>query len=115
MGLFAKKVMFSDVTGEVTLDGQPIKGVEVIQFYQWAWNDKKVEYKTITDDQGMFSFPARKIFGGLANILPHEPVISQRITIKYNDKDYVLWQHSKHNYEMNGELKGNKLILELKL
>jgi hypothetical protein len=115
MGLFAKKVMFSEVTGTVTLDGQPVKGAEIIQIYQWAWDEKKEEAQTTTDAQGMFKFPLREKGGIISNVMPHEPVIFQQILIKCQGKEYVAWQHSKHNYELDGELKGKKLALRCEL
>ena len=115
MALFAKKVMFSEVTGVVTLNGQPVKGAEIDQVYQWAWDDKKEEAKATTDAQGMFKFPLREKSGIVSSVMPHEPVIFQQIVIKYQGKDYVAWQHSKHNYDLDGELKGKKLVLRCEL
>jgi hypothetical protein len=115
MGLFSKKVMFSEVTGTVTLENQPITGAEVIQIYQWAWDEKKEEAHTSTDAQGIFKFPLREKGGMMSNVLPHEPVIFQQIVIKYQGKEYVAWQHTKHNYVQDGELKGKKLALRCEL
>jgi len=115
MSLFAKKVMFSEVTGFVTLNGEPVKGAEIDQVYQWSWDEKKEEAQTTTDDQGVFTFPLCEKSGVISSIMPHEPVIFQQITIKYQGKNYVAWQHSKHNYDLYGELKGKKLVLRCEL
>lgn len=111
MSIFSKNVMFSEVIGTVTLNGAPVKGAEIERSYQWAWDDKKETDKTVTNEKGSFSFPQKDKSGGVSGFIPHEPVISQKIIIRYQGQEYTAWQHTKHNYDKNGELKGRKLLL----
>jgi len=53
--------------------------------------------------------------GGTSKFLPHEPVIFQKITIQYKAHKYIAWQHTKHNYDDLGELKGKRLIMNCEL
>ncbi len=53
--------------------------------------------------------------GGASKFLPHEPVIFQKITIQYKGHKYIAWQHTKHNYDDLGELKGKRLIMNCEL
>lgn len=111
MSIFSKNVMFSEVVGKVTLNGIPIKGAEIVRYYRWSWDDKKEEDKTFTDETGIFKLPQQDKGGGISSIIPHEPVIFQQITINYKGENYIAWQHTKHNYDKNGELKGKSLSL----
>lgn len=99
------KVMFSAVTGQVLQNGKPLAGVKVVRQYTWAWNDKKVVEEVVTDAAGSFSFKQASQSSLLTSIVPHEPVIYQTIHIFHNDKKYVGWRHTKHNYDSEGELR----------
>jgi hypothetical protein len=115
MSIFGKNVMFSEVSGTVTLNNVPVKHAEIERYYRWSWDDKKETDKTVTDEKGLFKLPLREKSGGVSSIIPHEPVVFQQITIKYNGNEYIAWQHTKHNYDKNGELKGKSLVLVCEL
>lgn len=115
MSIFGKNVLFSDVKGQVVLNGKPVSGAEVERSYEWAWNHSKGTEKTQTDQNGRFVFASITQSGGLSGLLPHEPVVFQEITIRHNGQEYVAWQYTKHNYENNGELKGKPLDLYCEL
>lgn len=103
--------LFSEVNGIVLLDGKPVQGVEVDQEYSWHWGDKKDRKVTTTDAQGRFHFPLITGKSFTAGLLPHEPVIDQRMRLYYQGKEYQGWFHSKHNYDDLGELNGRPLNL----
>ncbi len=111
MSIFSKHVMFSEVIGTVTLNGAPIKGVEIERYYRWSWDGKKEVDQAITDNNGKFLLKLKEKSPGASGLIPHEPVIFQQISIKYNGENYIAWQHTKHNYDKNGELKGSPLLL----
>lgn len=115
MSIFSKNVMFSEVIGTVTLNGVPVKGAEIERYYRWSWDDKKETDQTVTDDKGNFTLQLKEKSPGVSGLIPHEPVIFQQISIKYNGEEYVAWQSTKHNYDKNGELKGAPLLLKCEL
>lgn len=107
--------LFSAVEGTVLLNGLPVEGVEVEQDYLWHWKDEKGLNKTSTDSQGYFRFPAITGRSLTAGFMPHEPVITQNIRLRYQGKEYEGWYHSKRDYENLGELDGRPIRLKCDL
>lgn len=103
--------LFSEVQGTVLLDGQPVQGVDVEQEYFWHWGDVTRTRTVTTDAQGRFHFPEVTGRSWTAGLLPHEPVINQRITLRYQGQQHKGWLHSKHNYDRFGEPPGRVLTL----
>jgi hypothetical protein len=111
MGFFGSNVLFSAVQGQVTLNGQPVSGAEVVRHYRWAWNKSEGNETVRTDAHGHFAFGAEKKSGGMSGLLPHEPVIFQEIVIRHDGREYIAWQYTKHNYDDRGELRGKAIDL----
>jgi hypothetical protein len=42
-------------------------------------------------------------------------VVLQKITIRYEGRDYTAWRHTKNSYEPDSELDGKPLDLECEL
>lgn len=100
--------LFSDVQGVVVLGGKPVPGVEVEQDYHWRWGNVKRTTTVTTDAQGRFQFP-EATGRSFTAFLPHEPVIVQRITLRYQGKEHTGWFMAKHNYDRLGEVPGRPL------
>lgn len=115
MSFFDNYVMFSEVIGKISLNNVPVKNAQIERYYRWAWDDKKETDTAVTDENGKFRLPQLEKGSGLSRLLPHEPVIVQQIIIRHNGNEYVAWQHTKHNYDKNGELKGKPLLLHCDL
>ncbi|WP_369941003.1 DUF6795 domain-containing protein [Xanthomonas medicagonis] len=107
--------LFSEVEGTVLLDGKPVQGVEIEQAYHWHWKDRQGTKNAKTDMLGRFHLPAVTDTSLTASLMPHEPVIGQRITLRYQGREHKGWVFTKHNYEASGEVKGRplKFICEL--
>jgi hypothetical protein len=100
--------LFSEVNAVLTLQGKPVAGAEIVRTANQL-DSKVYTDKTTTNAQGRFHFAARYIFS-LSNFIPAEPMISQRVTIHYQGREYLGWRYSKHNYGHNGELDHDKPI-----
>ncbi|MCS4236228.1 DUF4198 domain-containing protein [Stenotrophomonas sp. BIGb0135] len=112
MAFFSKTLyLFSEVHGTVLLNGQPVPGVEVAQDYHWHWGEQKRTTTVTTDAQGRFHFAEVTGTSWTANLLPHQPVIMQTITLRYLGKEYSGWSHGKDNYDRLGEVAGRPLQL----
>ncbi len=109
------KVMFSEVRGVVLMNGAPVAGAKVSREYTWAWDNKKVREEAQSDAAGKFSFARASKSSFMSGLMPHEPVISQLITISFEGKDYIAWDFRKHNYDDKGELKGKPINLSCEL
>ncbi|XXF08715.1 hypothetical protein J3Q00_22500 [Pseudomonas sp. D2-3] len=107
--------LFSEVEGTVLLDGKPAQGVEIEQEYHWHWKNEHRKNSVKSDAQGRFHFPAVTAKSLTAGFMPHEPVIGQRLTLRYQGKDHKGWVFTKHNYDNLGEVKNRplKFICEL--
>lgn len=103
--------LFSEVQGVVLDKGKPVQDAEVERIYNWGWKDVTKQEKTTTDQEGRFHFNPVVESTFFGSILPHEPVITQKILIRYQGIDYKAWMFTKHNYEENGELNGRPIHL----
>lgn len=111
MGLL---VLFSPVNAIVTMNSAPVVGAKVLRTYQWRWGDKKYSDDTVTDARGAFHFDKLTGFS-LTAWLPHEPVISQTIIVHYKDVVHKVWDCSKRDYALNGELDGREIKVTFQL
>jgi len=115
MALFDKKCLFSEVNGAVFAGGVPVAGAEVEQFYKWENSNKSSEKSIETDSNGRFRFDAILDNSVFTTILPSNPVIQQKIFIRYDGKEYEAYLFMKKNYDINGELDGKPLDLVCEL
>lgn len=99
---FAKICLFSEVDGVVTLNGKPLPGAEVVRTSEIGKDSVHTD-RTFTDNQGRYFFPAR-FSHSLRKISPIEPLILQKIVIRFEAAEYVGWKTDKRNYDVNGEL-----------
>ena len=106
-----KVCTFSQITGHITYNGQPVKNALIKRSADWK---SKIEDQTITDDSGSFQLPL------MSEISPskfsiEEMVITQKLTVEYENKDYTIWLNTKMNADINSELGGAKLNLTCEL
>jgi hypothetical protein len=95
-----KRTIFSPVRGQILLAGKPVAQLEVVQRYQWlSVDDGEVRIKT--DANGRFAFPevsVRKLRQ------PKEVFIVQELDVMHQGAKVTLWNHTKQNMTLNGEL-----------
>jgi len=116
MGLFDPLVLFSEVHGAVLKDGNPVAGAEVVQKVVWSDNADEIPLQhAVTDPKGAFQFPVITRRSVLLQLLPHQPVMVQKIVIRYGGAEYEAWRHTKEDYELNSELDGRPLSLVCEL
>ena len=96
-----KIVVFSEVSGVVTLDGSPVEGAEVVRVADHE-EDKVYTDRTITDNNGKFYFKEISVFSMRPLMLG--TIIRQKIIIKYKEMEYLAWKTIKHNNHNYGEL-----------
>lgn len=114
---FGKVSLFSEVEGVVLHNGQPVTGASVERSYRWHWGDKQGTDNTTSDSDGTFKFPEITERSFTASIVPHEPVIEQKIMITVDGNSFKGWVYAKHNYDAQGELGGKpmRLVCEISL
>ncbi len=111
----SKMYLFSEVKGIVVNKGVPIEGAIVEQEFRWAWKDEVGMEQTKTDAEGKFSFPAVVRSSFFGSLLPHEPMVTQTILIKFDGNVYKAWMFDKGDYKENGELNGKAISLYCEL
>lgn len=113
MSLFdaGKTCVFSNVSAQLTMNGEPLKNVKVIR--RWEWSELK-EDSTTTDDNGHFEFPA--VFEkSVSRLLPVELVIAQGLYVVVNGEEKKFWSNSKREPEENAEFQGKPIALACEL
>ncbi|GGO66675.1 DUF6795 domain-containing protein [Bowmanella pacifica] len=103
MGLFSKS-MFTEVEGVVLLNGEPVEGAEVISSYDWSAKDEKKSKTVTTDKNGRFFFEEWKSQSILSLVFPMQPVISQKIIIRFKGEEYTAWRNIKNTYGTGDEV-----------
>ncbi|MCH8499854.1 MAG: DUF4198 domain-containing protein [Marinobacter sp.] len=111
MADIGKVCVFSEVTGVIRLQGQPVEGATVVRTHDYR---KAVSDQATTDADGAFAFPAA-FERAWTSILPIELVIAQRLTVSYQGQDYLIWSNTKRSKAENTELGGLPLTLTCEL
>lgn len=102
-----KTCVFSKVSAQLTLNGEPLANVPVIR--RWEWH-KEHEDRTTTNASGYFLFPA--VFElSLTRFLPMELVIGQGLYVVVDGEERQFWSNAKRHPEENSELRGRQMIL----
>jgi hypothetical protein len=106
-----KTCVFSHVTAQLTLDGEPLKNVTVIR--RWEWNELR-EDRTQTDERGYFELPP--VFeSSISRFLPVEIVIAQALFVVVEGEEQRFWSNSKRTAGENDEFQGRPISLVCEL
>jgi hypothetical protein len=109
---FGKICLFSEVNGQVLLNGKPVKDAFITQIYYW--DHKPISKTSKVDEQGRFHLePVFK--RSMSKYMPVEASILQEIIIKSEGVEYQGWRSVKRNFDENGELDGKDLNLVCEL
>jgi len=100
-----KLCLFSPVKGIVVHKGQPVVGAVIERTCEWNWEKYAPRTdQTITDEKGEFSLPGIYSWRGQVQLVPHQPVIHQSVTIRHDEKTYGAWHYTKMEYGEYKEL-----------
>ena len=106
-----KVCLFSRISGVITLDGKPIANARLVRTVNKE--SDKVDEAT-TDEKGYFEMPA--VFERtVTKFLPQEFVVSQKIVVHYQEKEYEIWSGIKRDKEENVESRGKPLVVTCEL
>lgn len=104
MSFFSEKksvVIASPLEGVITYRGQPASGARVEQLLRWK--DEEGEARTVeTDESGHFLLPVREDEVKIPSLSRF--VIHQRITVRFQGEETVIWSLGTAHRELYGEL-----------
>ncbi|MFT3784266.1 MAG: hypothetical protein QM790_19840 [Nibricoccus sp.] len=100
-----KLCLFSPVKGTVVHKGRPVVGAVIERTCKWNWkNYEPTTDQTKTDKNGEFSLPGIYSWMIHAQLVPHQPVIHQKITVKCDGNEFSAWAYMKMEYGLYKEL-----------
>lgn len=115
MSFFGQKqtvVVASPLEGIITHQGQPAAGAQVEQFLRWK--DEEGETRTVeTNESGHFKLPAREDEVKISSLSSF--VIHQKITVRFQGEETVIWSLGTAHRDLYGELGKNPEDLHCEL
>ncbi|MBU3069853.1 carboxypeptidase-like regulatory domain-containing protein [Aestuariicella sp. G3-2] len=104
--------VFSEVSGYLTFNGEPLKGATVTRVSEWQ---KENTESTVSDENGHFHFDALHQASASKLIPFTEFVASQSISVGVDGESYEIWSNTKRDGDENSELGGKNLKLKCEI
>ena len=105
-------VLFSEMKGYITLNGEPVKNAKIERLIKWKDDVGEKDYFT-TGEDGSFYLPTVTIKAKLPKF--REFVIYQEIHVEYEGNKYPVWAKSKREKTEFSELDGMPLNFRCEL
>ena len=105
-------VVSSPLEGKITFKGEPAAGAKVLRTLKWK-DDKGVTDSVMTDADGNFNFPIVKDVVTIGKMTQF--VMSQKISVYYNQEETVIWVIGKGDKSLYGELGGKPVNFRCEL
>ena len=115
MPIGEKLYLMSEISGTITLNGQPAAGAKLKRIVSKAYSRSKLTDETVTDANGYFSMPAVTQRKFVQKIFPMEFVVPSVIFVTYKGKEYGIWYSTKRKPEENTENRGKPLVVKCEL
>lgn len=97
-------VVFSKMSGSVTLNGQPVEGAKITRTAD-HYHDKVYTQTTLSDDKGHYQFDEIVKWSFSVRDWFFDTRVYQEINIEYDGKNHIGWQAFKNNRHAYGELR----------
>lgn len=106
-----KQTIFSPVNGRVLIGGKPVARVDVVQLWSWFFVEDGIA-QVKADAEGRFQFPEVSL-RKLRKV--DEVMITQDIELKHGGNTVTLWNLTRQDTQLNGELGGKPIELVAEL
>lgn len=96
-------VLFSPMEGKMTFEGKPAAGAKIVRTIIWKGDEGETDI-FYTSEDGTFTLPIKR-----ANVripMLAEFVLTQEITVFYNEQEFDMWFKAKQELGEYGELGG---------
>ena len=105
-------VLFSEISGTITIDGRPVANSRVVRRVRKAHTvDTDLTDETTTDEHGYFAMPALKQKSLMATFLPMAFGVPQELFVHYDGMEHKIWSASKMDPSDKAESKGKPLVV----
>lgn len=96
-------VLFSPMEGKLTYEGKPAASAKITRLTKWKDDTGETEIFH-ANENGEFSIPLKKAKVRISPLA--EFVVTQRLTVSFNDEEFVIWAMGNGNASIYGELGG---------
>lgn len=113
--MFSKNVYCSPVQGVIQLHGKPLSGLLVTRtLISGGFKGRRHTDTTTTDANGKFELPevSNRTFLRPDLLSPY-PRVDQEFLLTYEGKNYGIWEFTKENFELGGEVNGLDKVIHL--
>ena len=115
MPIGKKLYLMSEISGTITLNGEPAAGAKLKRIVSKAYSRSELTDEAITDANGYFSMPAVTQHKLVQKIFPMEFVVPSNIYVNYQGKEYFVWNSIKRESGKNTENRGKPLVVQCEL
>jgi hypothetical protein len=105
MSLFSRTdvVLFSPMEGKMTFEGKPAANAKIVRTIIWKGDEGETDVFYTAED-GTFKLPIKRAKVRIP--LLAEFVLTQEVSVFYNDQEFSIWVRSKSDLGEYGELGG---------
>src|SRR5690554_4576935 len=115
MPIGKKLYLMSEISGTITLNGEPAAGAKLKRIVSKAYSRSELTDEAVTDANGYFSMPAVTQRKFVQKIFPMEFVVPSLIFVTYQGQEYKIWSSTKREPEKNTENRGQALVVQCEL
>ena len=115
MPIGKKLYLMSEISGTITLNGEPAAGAKLKRIVSKAYSRSELTDEAVTDANGYFTMPAVTQRKFVQKIFPMEFVVPSLIFVTYQGQEYKIWSSTKREPEKNTENRGKPLVVQCEL
>src|SRR5690554_4888133 len=115
MSIGKKLYLMSEISGTITLNGEPAAGAKLKRIVSKAYSRSELTDEAVTDANGYFTMPAVTQRKFVQKIFPMEFVVPSVIFVTYQGQEYKVWSSTKREPEKNTENRGKPLVVQCEL
>src|SRR5690554_6681839 len=115
MPIGKKLYLMSEISGTITLNGEPAAGAKLKRIVSKAYSRSELTDEAVTDANGYFTMPAVTQRTFVQKIFPMEFVVPSVIFVTYQGQEYKVWSSTKREPEKNSENRGKPLVVQCEL
>ena len=105
-------ILFSPIEGVITYEGRPAVGAKIVRWIKWK-DEEGTKDSVLLGADGRFHFSVKEAVIKLSPVSKF--VVNQRLTVFFEDEEYVIWAMGNGKTTLYGELGGEPMGLKCEL